>query len=258
MPACGPMRRSGSLVTAHSSPPLSPSSIKLLAVGSPTNWLMPSTPRFKIPSTIWFSVVVCADPTWPVGSYTLPPIAGNRGIRSVPGKPLVPYRWWPTPPLFRSCPMNSRPPFCCSTACWMNSSAVSSLDWNPSSWATAATRSWPSFSAWTRTLLPAVASNCSTGMCRRDALAALAADASLSKKNRRHCRSDRISARLRHCRRSHQRPEVVPSNDGQGCPRARRLRHPRQSQHHRPIAPSDGLFLAGQSQETLHRPLPRS
>ena len=182
----------------------------------------------------------------------------SRAIRSAPAKPLAPFLWWPMPPPFRSPPMNSRLPFCCSTACWMNSSAASSLDWNPSNWATAAIRSWPRFSAWTRTPWLAVASNCSTGMCRWEALAALAADANLSKKNRRHPHSDRIPARLRHRWRSHHRPEVVPSNDGKGCPGARRFRHHCQPQYRRSPAPSDGLFPACQSQEALHRPLPRS
>jgi len=122
-----------------------------------------------------------------------------------------------------------------------------SLDWNRSNWATAATLSWPSSLAWTRTPLPAVASSCSTGMCRRDVLAALAAGASPSKKNLRHHHSDRIPARLRHRWRSDHRSEMVSSNDRQGCPGARRLRHHGQPHHRRSPAPSDGLFPARQS-----------
>ena len=91
-PASGRTMPSGSLGMARSSPPLSPSSVRLLADGSLTSWLMPYTPRYRTPSTIWPSAVVCADPTWPVDSCTLLPIAGYRGIRSVPGKRPAPCR----------------------------------------------------------------------------------------------------------------------------------------------------------------------
>jgi hypothetical protein len=53
MRACGTAARSGSPATVRSSPPLSPSSFRRRAAGSPTNWLTRSIPRSKIPSAIW-------------------------------------------------------------------------------------------------------------------------------------------------------------------------------------------------------------
>jgi hypothetical protein len=86
-----------------------------------------------------------------------------------------------------------------------------------SSWGTAATASWPNSSAWIRTPSPEGASNCSIRMWRRDAPVAAAADASRSKKNRRHRHPDRVPARIRHRRRSHYRSEVVTADHCQGC-----------------------------------------
>ena len=106
----------------------------------------------------------CAVRMWPDASSTLPPIVGSLVISSAPGKPRNRFLWWPTLPLFRCLPMNSKPPSCFSTACSTNSSGVCSLGWSPSSWDTAAIVFWPNSSDSIRTLSLADASNCSIRM----------------------------------------------------------------------------------------------
>jgi hypothetical protein len=69
------------------------------------------------------------------------------------------------------------------------------------------------------------------------------ADATGSKKNRRHRHADRVPSRIRYCWRSCHWPEVVPANNRQDCHGSGRLRCGRQSQHRSSPPSSDGYSL---------------
>src|SRR6266705_7157029 len=160
---------------------------------------------------------------------------------------LFPLPLRPAP--FKSHLMNCKPPFYCSTACWMNNSGVSTPVWNRSAWATEEMPCLPIFFLLIRTPSPADVNNYSIAMSRLlDAHAIPAEAASLRKKNAQNNHDHRKLTRTRHSRRSHHRPEMVPPHNGKNSRCARPPRHPRLAQYRCAPTPRYELLPARESQ----------
>ena len=142
-----------------------------------------------------------------LGSSLDPPGPAGRpvGLRQ-PGRPAS------LGPGCGCCPMSSRPPSCCSTACSTNASADCTPAWRPSRWVTAGMPRSPSCWASTPLPWPGVGGNCWPATSSRAGCVALAPAGRPPQKDPRGHRPDRPADGTRDRRRSRQRYQMDPAD----------------------------------------------